>query len=141
MKKIENDLIAYWIDDGILYSEFKKPIVMTLENIKSFISLRHEISNNQKQYWCSDITSMKSFTKEGRDYADIHGQDFLYASAVIVNSHITMFIFNVFLKIKNVKIPFKAFKNKEDAVIWLKKLQSSPLNKNTVENKHEGIRK
>jgi hypothetical protein len=127
---MENDIIKYWIEDGILYSSYKMPVDVTLENAKAIIELRHAISNNEKQYWCQDITNLKSFTKEGRDYADIHGQDFLYATAVIVNSHITMFIFNIFIKIKTPRIPFQAFKNKEAAVAWLKELKKKNKDKN-----------
>jgi hypothetical protein len=121
---MENDIIKYWIEDDILYSAYKMPVDITLENAKAVIELRHAISNNEKQYWCQDITNLKSFTKEGRDYADIHGQDFLYATAVIVNSHITMFIFNIFIKIKTPRIPFQAFKTKAAAVKWLKELKN-----------------
>jgi hypothetical protein len=58
-------------------------------------------------------------TKEARDYGEIHGQNELTASAIIVNSHLTMFIYNAFLKLKNVKIPVKAFRSKEPALVWL----------------------
>ena len=122
--ELENDNIKYWIEDGILYSVFKKPTVMTLDNIKTFIEMRHELSGNKKQYWCVDIKSLRSFTKEGRDYADVHGQDFLHACATVVNSHVTKFIFNVFLRIKKPRIPFRAFKNKEEAVAWLKEIKA-----------------
>ena len=142
MEELENDFIRFWIEDGILYSEYKKPTDITLENAKRLIALRHELSNNKKQYWCYDFKGLKSFTKEGRDYADIHGQDFLHASAAVVNSHITMFLFNIFVKIKNVKIPFKAFKNKDKAVKWLKELKTHHYNNNMIgRDTHENNRK
>jgi len=64
-------------------------------------------------------------TKEARDYGEIYGQDNLAASAIIVNSHITLFIYNTFLKIKKVKIPVKAFKKRDQGVEWLKKIQNN----------------
>ena len=124
MDRIENDTIVYWIEGGILFSEFKKPTEMNLEVCKKLIELRHSISNGEKQYWCSDFKMLKSYTKEGRDYADVHGQDFLHAAAAIVNSHVTMFLYNIFVRIKKTKIPFKAFKNKEDAVVWLNEVKA-----------------
>ena len=128
MTKLENDNIRYWVEDGILHNELKKPVIMTLETVKEFIALRHEISENKKQYWCSDVTRIKSFTKEGRDYADIHGQDFLHACAGIVNSHVTMYLFNIFVKIKTIKIPFRAFTSREKAVLWLNQLKKEENN-------------
>lgn len=125
MTELENDSIKYWIEDGILHSAFKKDTIMNLEKTMQLIELRHEISNGKKQYWCADFAHLKKYTKEGRDYADIHGQDFLYASAAIVNSHITMYLVNIFIKIKNPKIPFRSFKKKEEAVAWLNEIKKS----------------
>ena len=128
MEKIENDFICYWIKDDILYSEFKKPTIVTLENAKEMILLRHQISNNINRYWCVDFSNLKSFTKEGRDYAEVHGQDFLNATAAVVNSHITSFLLNTFMKIKKPIIPLKSFKSKEDAVKWLTELKLESTN-------------
>jgi hypothetical protein len=122
--KIENDSLAYWKEDGILFSSFKVPTIMTLDVIKTYIEMRHEISKGEKQYWCADLTNLKEYRKEARDYAEIHGQEYLYATAVVVHSHITMFIFNIFIKIKTPHIPFQAFKTKEAAVKWLKGLKN-----------------
>lgn len=129
--KIENSYIIYWKEDGILFSSFKLSTVMTIDVVKTTIEMRHTLSDNLKQYWCSDFTNLKSFNKDARDYAEIHGQEFLYATAVIVNSHITRFILNTFMKLKKADIPLQAFKSKADAVSWLNEL------KRINENKHE----
>ena len=121
--EIENDIIKYWINNQILYSKYKRPFKMTLEDIKDVIALRHDISNNQKQFWCYNLNGVKSISKEARDYADLHGQDLLHACATVVDSHITIFLFNIFAKLKRVKIPFRAFTNEEKAIAWLKELQ------------------
>jgi hypothetical protein len=128
MQIAENDFIKYWIEDGILYSEYKKPTDNTLENVKSMIALRHVISNNKKQCWCYDITLLKSYSKEGRDYADLHGQDYLHASAILVNSHVTMFLFNSFLKLKKLVVPVQVFKQKDKATKWLKEMKQKNQN-------------
>lgn len=125
MTEIENEDIRFWIDDGILFSEYKNPFYMNVENSKTIYELRNKISAGKDQYFCYDISNLKSMTKEARDYGEIHGQHNLAASSIIVNSHIALFLYNTFLKIKKVKIPVKAFKNKEDAVKWLKELKNS----------------
>jgi hypothetical protein len=120
MKKLENEYLECWIEnDGILYSKFKYPIDMKLDIMKSFIELRHELSEGKHQYWCYIANGVKSYPKESRDYSAIHGQDYLHACACVVSSHITKFIFNAFSKINKPRIPFKAFKSKEAAVEWL----------------------
>ncbi len=127
MKKTENDIIEFWIEDGIMYSKFKKQVAGGLEDIKKIIEARHEISEMQKQYWCYDFTGIKAYSKEARDYAEIHGQEYLHATAAIINSFVTSFILNIFMKLKSPKVPLKAFTNKEDAVAWLRELRAQNL--------------
>jgi hypothetical protein len=123
MVEVENDFIKFYIEDGILFSEYKRMVSVNIEYSKEVIKLRNQISNNVNQYWCYDIRNLKSMDLESRNYADKYGQDNLFACAVIVNSLLTQFIFNVFLKMKKPNIPFKSFSTKEDAVAWLNELK------------------
>ncbi|GIZ09171.1 hypothetical protein [Flavobacterium sp. UMI-01] len=129
MKELENDFIKFWIKDDILYSQFKKPTVGNIETIKGIIDLRNEISEGKKQYWCYDFNGIKSYDKEARDYADQYGQDYLHACAVVLNSHITKFILNTFMVLKNPNVPLRGFVNKEDAVNWLNGLKKEEDNR------------
>lgn len=126
-KKLENDFIKYWIEDGILYSEFTTQTDVDIEKIKAVIDLRTEISDGEKQYWCYDFDRIKSYNKEARDYADKHGQEYLYACAVIFNSHIAKFTLNAYMKLKNPLIHLKGFTKKEEAVKWLNELKTNRL--------------
>jgi hypothetical protein len=103
LKELENDFIKFWIEDDILYSQFKKPTNGTIGNIKAIIDLRHEISDDKKQYWCYDFNVIKSYYKDARDYAEKNGQEHLFACAVILNSHIAKFILNTFMTLKRHK--------------------------------------
>lgn len=124
MSELENEFIRFWVEDGILHSKFKHEVYVDLDIIKKLIELRHIISNNVNQYWCYDVGEVKGFPKECRDYVDIHGQDFLFACAIVINSHIQKFLFNAFLKLKHSKIPFQAFTDKEKAVEWLLEIKA-----------------
>lgn len=124
MTELENEFIKFYIEDEILNSIFIKPTIINVENAKKLIDLRHQISNNKKQYWCYDIKGLKSMDKTGRDYANTHGQDQLHACAVITHSHVSQFIFNTFLMIKKPKTPFKAFNDRESAIAWLRKIKN-----------------
>ena len=120
---IENEHIKYWIENRILFSEFINPIELNENNSKVIIELRHKISNNIKQYWCYDFRNVISMDRESRNYAEKYGQEFLHASAAIVKSRIQSFIINIFIGLKNPKIPFKAFIEKEDAIEWLNSIK------------------
>lgn len=123
MLEIENESIRFWKEDGILFNEFKKPTDLTLEIVEQIIDLRHQISNGEMQYWCTSFSNVNSMPKEGRDYTDLHGQEFLHASAALVDSPITKFIVNVFTMIKKPKVPFRAFTKKEEAINWLNEMK------------------
>lgn len=123
MKEVENDFIKFWIEDDILYSQFKKPINGTIENIKAIIDLRTEISDGKKQYWCYDFNGINSYDKEARDYAEKNGQEHLSACAAILNSHIAKFILNAFMRLKKPIVPLKGFTKKNDAINWLNELK------------------
>jgi len=124
MTELENEFIRFWVVDGILHSKFKMEVNMDLDMIQKLIETRHAISGNVNQYWCYDVEAVRSFPKECRDYVDIYGQDLLFASAVVINSHIQKFLFNTFLKLKKSKIPFQAFTNKEKAIEWLREIKA-----------------
>jgi hypothetical protein len=123
MKEVENDFVKFWIEDDILYSQFKKPIDGSVDDIKAIIDLRHEISDDKNYYWCYDFNGIKSYNKEARDYADNYGQENLKACAVILNSHITKFILNTFMMLKKPVVPLRGFTKKSDAVNWLNDLK------------------
>jgi len=118
-KGIENDFVKFWFEKGILNSTFQEVTDMNLDRIKQLIELRTAISGKQKQYWLYDITNLKVFPKEVRDYAEKNGQEYLYSTGVLVNSHVTKFIFNTYLKLKPPCFPFQVFTNKEKAIKWL----------------------
>jgi hypothetical protein len=123
IKEVENDFMKFWIEDGILYSQFKKPTTVNIERIKALIDLRTKISDGEKQYWCYDFNGIKSYDKEARDYAEIHGQKDLYACAAVFNSHIAKFTLNTFMILKTPLIPLKGFTKKNEAINWLKELK------------------
>jgi hypothetical protein len=110
---VENDCIKFWFENGILMSRFQSGTELDLTNIKEVIRIREEISEGEKQYWLYDITNLKNITKEVRDYAERYGQDYLYCIAVLVNSHITKFMFNSYLKLNKPDFPFLFLQKKK----------------------------
>lgn len=128
MTELENEFMRFWIDDEILYSEFKFPLGMDLDKIKKLIETRHAISGTDKQYWCYDVAGGKEFSKECRDYVDIYGQELLHACALVIDSHIQKFLFNTYMKLKKPNIPFQVFTNRTKAVTWLREMKEKNEN-------------
>ncbi len=121
----ETDFIKFWFENGILISSFKDDTVLDLEKIKVAITIREQISEGKNQFWLYDISNLNNINKEVRDYADKYGQDYLNGIAVLINSHITRFMFNTYLRLNRPKIPFLFFSNKEKAFEWLLKLKEN----------------
>ena len=128
MTELENEFIRFWVADGILCSKFKREVNFDLDTIKKLIENETYYLNNVNQYWCYDVKEANGFPKECRDYAHIYGQDFLFACALVINSHIQKFLFNAFLKLKKSKIPFQTFTNKEKAMEWLLEIKAKNEN-------------
>jgi hypothetical protein len=124
---IENENYKLWIDNGLLFSVFKKPTDMTLEVAKSAIELRHSISNDQHQYWCMDLRNLKDTSDEAKKYIDENGEEFLYACAMIVNSHLKKFMINIFNRTKKRKIPVEIFSSEIKAVKWLREMEKQNI--------------
>lgn len=121
---VENEYIKFWFENGILISRFQNGIELDLVKIKEVIRIREAISRGEMQSWLYDITNLKSVPKEVRDYADRYGQDYLYGVAVLVNSHITKFLFNSYLKLNKPNVLFQVFTNKEKAAEWLLEIKT-----------------
>jgi hypothetical protein len=119
-KVLENEYIRFWIENRILFSEYKKPINLDLNIGVEIIKLRHEISAGEKQYWCYDFKNIISMPSETKEHAAKYGQEYLHATAVIVYNHLQKFIVNIFISLKKPTIPFMAFTDKEKALQWLK---------------------
>ncbi len=124
MTELANEFSRFWVADGILYSKFTQKTNIDLDILKTLIEMRHSISNNVNQYWCYDIRDGSGFPKECREYADKYGQDFLFACALVINSHLQKFLFNAYQKLNKPKIPFQAFTDEAKAVEWLNELKA-----------------
>mgnify|MGYP001555469633 CR=1 FL=1 len=120
MEIIDKGLVKFWIEEGILHNELKHDIVITPDTAKELIEQRHKISNGENQYWCFSIDNITSFTREGIKYVEVHGQDFLNATAIITDSKLKKLMFNFFSNIHATIVPTQAFNTKEDAIKWLK---------------------
>lgn len=128
MNKLENEYITYSHQGGILYSEFKKELALSLEKCKEAIDLRHRISNGKNQYWCMNLKSIRMYDADAREYAEKFGQDLLFACAVVTPTQLSKFFFNVFAALHKPRIPFKSFTTQENAVKWLLEIKAQHQN-------------
>jgi predicted RNA-binding protein Jag len=125
MNKIENDFVIFWVEEGILFSKYKKDVVLDLETVTELIEMREKISVQENQYWLYDLTRVKNNTNEARHYVGEHGHNFLNACAIIVDSYVTKFMFTSYKKFKSPDFPFASFTNREEALQWLFEIKAN----------------
>jgi len=112
------------LKEGIVFGDFLHPD-LDLAIAIQIVNNRKRICNGEARPMIVDLTKVKKVTKEARDYfGTAEGVSLLKASAMIVDSPLSSFVANFFVRINFIKsaIPLKVFakEDKERAIIWLK---------------------
>lgn len=125
MKTFENEYVAMWIEDDILFSNYKKQLVLDISIANQIVKDRVEFTEGKSYFILIDFTHLKSTTKEARDYMNSPegGLTGLLGGAFLSNNVVATLFVNLYLKVNNPTIPAKFFTNKADAINWLKKMK------------------
>jgi hypothetical protein len=128
-KIFETPLLMCWFEgDGILYS-VSKAADRTIENYDILFGLYQKLSKNGKEKLCTlgDITNTEHLSTEVREYITKELPKYIKAMALISATQLGTAIGNFFVKANPQSYPTQIFNNRQDAVIWLKKIQSRVL--------------
>lgn len=127
MRTFTNDYVSIWIEDGILFSNYKKQLDIDLDIAKRIVKDRIEFTGGASYPILIDFTNLKSATKEARDYMNDPngGLKGLLGGAFLTNSVVTTVFINLYLKINKPSIPARFFTKKEDAIKWLKEIEKN----------------
>lgn len=71
-----------------------------------------------------DITSVKEFTVEARNYLANEGNHLVSASAILTSSPVSKMIGNFFIAVNKPKNPTRIFTSKENALEWLEQFKN-----------------
>lgn len=126
MKKIllENENFKIELEDGILFVLFKD-FYIDINIAEKGLRERLEISDGKKYPLLINIKSMKSITKETRDFlATEKGCEGVIAGALLIDSAIGSMLGNFFIRISRPLVPTKLFTNESAAKKWLAKYVS-----------------
>lgn len=105
-------------EKGVLVGQYTKGTEIDLEYAKKAVKMRKKFSNFHEFPVPADARSVKSVTKEARDYfSSEEGQELIVAAAIMSDSVFPMYLANFLIKVNLVKssIPIKLFTNKSDA--------------------------
>lgn len=124
MKKniIENDFVMYWMEEEIVCVMYKENVLIGAEAAKEVIALRRKSFPGNHPYLVYLYTGMNCVTKEARKlFASDEATVGVTRGALLVKSIFNEVLGNAYLKIDKPKIPTALFRNKEEALKWLRK--------------------
>jgi hypothetical protein len=123
MESYIDDEFSIKIEDGIVYIEFFFEHG-TWEIVDRGIKKRNEMTKGKAYPMLSDVRSMKTSTREGRQrMSDPDSGEGVIAGAVIINSKVQQVIYNLFQAIYKAPTQVRLFTNKDEAVEWIKQFK------------------
>ncbi|MBO9701017.1 MAG: hypothetical protein J7604_12460 [Sporocytophaga sp.] len=114
----ENDYIKMWIEDGVLWAEYKE-IILRLKEAKKIVSDRIIFQKGAIYPAIADIRKIKYVDREANEYLSKEGNAILVCVAIIVESHVSEILGNFYLRINKPLLPTKLFRNVEKAKAWV----------------------
>jgi len=117
----ENEHAYFWVENGILFFEYKPNTILNLDVAKRVVADRIQFQNEKSYPVICDIKGIIDTDKPGRDYLAQSGSLLTKAVALIVHQKVSITISNFYLKISKPTVPTQLFTNKEDAIDFLKK--------------------
>lgn len=125
MENYIDDEFSIKLEDGIVFIEFFFEHG-TWEIVDRGIKKRIELCAGNSYPMVSDVRSMKTSTREGRQrMSDPDSGEGVIAGAVIINSKVQQVIYNLFAAIYKAPTQVKVFTNKEDAIAWVQQFKQN----------------
>jgi hypothetical protein len=111
-----------WIDsDGILRTQVKPHVHLTLEDALEALERMRELSAGKKHPVLVDLTGCKGIDREARAYyAGEETAKLGLAAALLIGSPLARAIGNFFLGINKPVFPARLFTSEAEALTWLK---------------------
>lgn len=118
----EDDLIRFRIEDGILYTYYRKGASIDLDGARKIVKNRLELLNGRILPMILLDEGIKEVKREARIYlSEGEGVQGISACAFVVTNPFTKVIVQFFLALnaKSNAFPVKTFSNEADGLNWL----------------------
>jgi hypothetical protein len=123
---IETDVCSIFFEEGIMHIVFKKDSEVELSHINEIIDLRKGIQQGKKMPTVVDIRGLWHVEKDAREKAATNEMiQHNTALAIISGSLGTRLIGNFYMRFDKPDVPTKMFKSTEDAIAWLREIDST----------------
>lgn len=116
----ENQNARFWIDEGILFFEYKTNTTIDLEVAVRVVADRITFQNERHMPVFCDIRGITSTDKAGRDYLAKSGSLLATAVALLVNENVSMTMSTFYLQVSKPSVPTQIFSSEKEALDYLK---------------------
>ena len=129
MKKnyFENEFAEFWIEDEILFFNYKKDINLNLATVKRVVADRIKVQEGLSYPVICDARGLKEADKEARDFLAKEGSELVIAVAIITGSPLTRFLFNFYVTINKPLTPTKMFMDQDQALSYLQEYKAQAV--------------
>ena len=115
----ENKYAKFWINDRVLFFEYKPDIVIDLVAAQCIVADRIQFQNEVSYPIFCDIRGVVSFDKAARDYLAQSGSVLTKAVGFLVHQKVSRAITTFYVNISKPTVPTKLFDNKTEALKFL----------------------
>lgn len=115
----ENDYSRFWIEDGILYFEYKANLTINLKVAQRVVSDRIHFQKERSFPVLCDIRGVVATDKAGRDYLAKSGSILIEAVALIVHEKVLLTMSCFYMQISKPSVPTQVFTTEADALVYL----------------------
>jgi hypothetical protein len=123
MGEIELSYVKIRYQAPIVYFTYKEGAELGFPEIKETIAYAEKLSGGKPYVTFSDVRVNMNITEEGKRYvSNLNNMPLFRGTAALVKNSMYSFAVNFMNNFNKKSYPFKAFKDKEKAIDWLKSL-------------------
>jgi hypothetical protein len=115
----ENEFALFWIQNDILYFEYKPNVVINLKAAQLVVADRILVQNEKAYPVLCDIRGIMDSDKAARDYLAKSGSVLTKAVSLIGNDTVLLSIMSFYITINKPRVPTKFFTEELAALAFL----------------------
>ncbi|TRX32985.1 hypothetical protein FNW52_16140 [Flavobacterium sp. ZT3R18] len=115
----ENEFALFWIQNDILYFEYKPNVVINLKAAQLVVADRILVQNEKAYPVFCDIRGIVDSDKAARDYLAQSGSVLTKAVSLIGNDTVLLSIMSFYITINKPRVPTKVFTEELAALAFL----------------------
>ena len=120
-ERITTRTTILWLDDeGFARMETRDDAQVTIEDAREVIRASETLIQGKQRPVLSDITKLRSISREARSITSRTAVERYTAAAIVVGSPISRAIGNFFIGLHKPAIPTRLFSSVEEGLAWLR---------------------